>query len=100
MAYFGGHTLEITASKVKINGQAKSIQDKQLMAHEENGKEIFQITKFGSYYFVMNLRGQPFQFYTAYGMYNLNSKMKQISTYLVCIHVIFLKIKIFLFRKP
>lgn len=69
MAYFGGHTLEITTVGVKINGQAKNVQDKQLIAHEENGKEIFQITRFGSNLFVMNLRGQPFQFYTAYGMY-------------------------------
>ena len=69
MAYFGGHTLEITQDgQVKINGQAKNLQDKKLIAHEENGKEIFQITKFGSYFFVMNLRGQPFQFYTGYGM--------------------------------
>ena len=86
MAYFGGHTLEITASKVKINGQAKSIQDKQLIAHEENGKEIFQITKFGSYYFVMNLRGQPFQFYTAYG-----TKINCIITRLNSFYVIFIK---------
>merc|ERR1712088_499091 len=72
MAYFGGHTLEITQDgQVKINGQAKNVQDKKLIAHEENGKEIFQITKFGSYFFVMNLRGQPFQFYTAYENHNV-----------------------------